>query len=36
MRNVTSDTPTAIKLGKSAYLGIPVGIKFDQVKLPKL
>ena len=28
--------PRATKLGRSAFLGIPYGKKFDQVKLPKL
>jgi hypothetical protein len=33
-KNVKSPTPRAIKLGNSAYFGIPVGMKLDQVKLP--
>lgn len=27
--------PRAMRLGSKAYLGIPLGIKLDQVKLPK-
>lgn len=33
---IKTDNPRAIRLGIIAYSGIPPGMKFDQVRLPKL
>lgn len=34
--NRNSEIPRAMRLGKSAYRGIPFGAKFAHVMLPKL